>query len=674
MNEEQDKIVTVGLVGEMKTSFLDYSMSVIVARAIPDVRDGLKPVHRRILYTLYEEGMTPDKKYQKSANAVGAVMGHYHPHGDAAIYDTMVRMAQPFTYRHPLVDGHGNFGNIDGDGAAASRYTEAKLSKISMELLRDLNKETVDFMDNYDGQRKEPVVLPSRFPNILVNGKLVQSFSKEATHTAVIAGTGLGKTTSYGIPAILSLAKEKNKRTMIISDPKGEYYRIVSNELKKEGYKVYLLNFRDFRHSEYWNPLRFIYDLYEEYLNVKDSVEVVNTKDGYRNKLNGVIYNDQVSLDKVIDKLEQEIIKKVRNEVDELAEANCPILNSQDPYWDMQARQLFKAYVWGMLEDIGNPKSMYAIDKNRFNYSTMIRIIDSMGDDYKYFSERDQRKSLAYLYASSPVVNNANTTARCIQSSLSNQLSCYNNSSISNITMDNSFDFDIFVNGEPVAFFIDYADESTKDATVLATFIKQVYKYLIGVANKNRSGKLDKQVVFILDEFGNLPEIPNFSNVISACRGRNIFFILILQSYAQLEYVYGKAVSKVIRDNLNMHIFMGTNDPETLAEFSNECGEFTRLSPVSYLNGSKDTIDYYNFETLKRMPKSALYKINNGECIVTEAGTGYILKSQLERFFLCKEYSKLKVTDIYKYPAKVDPYEEKYSFVYRERPRKGLFD
>lgn len=172
MNDEQDKIVTVGLVGEMKTSFLDYSMSVIVARAIPDVRDGLKPVHRRILYTLYEEGMTPDKKYQKSANAVGAVMGHYHPHGDAAIYDTMVRMAQPFTYRHPLVDGHGNFGNIDGDGAAASRYTEAKLSKISMELLRDLNKETVDFMDNYDGQRKEPVVLPSRFPNILVNGNM----------------------------------------------------------------------------------------------------------------------------------------------------------------------------------------------------------------------------------------------------------------------------------------------------------------------------------------------------------------------------------------------------------------------------------------------------------------------------------------------------------------------
>ena len=173
MNEnERDKKVDVNIVNEMRTSFLDYSMSVIVARAIPDVRDGLKPVHRRVLYTLYEEGMTPDKKYQKSANAVGAVMGHYHPHGDRAIYDTMVRMAQDFTYRHVLVDGHGNFGSIDGDGAAASRYTEARLGKISMELLRDLNKDTVDFSPNYDGQRKEPTVLPSRFPNILVNGNM----------------------------------------------------------------------------------------------------------------------------------------------------------------------------------------------------------------------------------------------------------------------------------------------------------------------------------------------------------------------------------------------------------------------------------------------------------------------------------------------------------------------
>ena len=166
------KIYDYSLEDIMGQSFGRYSKYIIQDRAIPDVRDGLKPVHRRILYTLYEEGMTPDKKYQKSANAVGAVMGHYHPHGDSAIYESMVRMAQDFTYRHTLVDGHGNFGSIDGDGAAASRYTEARLAKISMELLRDLNKDTVDFSENYDGQRKEPVVLPSRFPNILVNGNM----------------------------------------------------------------------------------------------------------------------------------------------------------------------------------------------------------------------------------------------------------------------------------------------------------------------------------------------------------------------------------------------------------------------------------------------------------------------------------------------------------------------
>ena len=167
-----DKLESKNIVEEMETSFLEYSMSVIVARALPDLRDGLKPVHRRILYSMYESGYTPDKQFRKSAKTVGEVMGNYHPHGDTAIYESMVRMAQPFSYRHMLVDGHGNFGSMDGDGAAAMRYTEARLSKISMELLRDINKDTVDFEPNFDGTSKEPIVLPSRFPNILVNGTM----------------------------------------------------------------------------------------------------------------------------------------------------------------------------------------------------------------------------------------------------------------------------------------------------------------------------------------------------------------------------------------------------------------------------------------------------------------------------------------------------------------------
>mgnify|MGYP004599046899 FL=1 len=167
-----DRVNQNNIVTEVQDSFLDYSMSVIVARALPDLRDGLKPVHRRILYSMYENGYTPDKQYRKCARVVGDVMGKYHPHGDSSIYEAMVRMAQDFSYRHMLIDGHGNFGNMDGDGAAAMRYTESRLAKISLELLRDLNKETVNMIPNFDETEVEPEVLPSRFPNILVNGTM----------------------------------------------------------------------------------------------------------------------------------------------------------------------------------------------------------------------------------------------------------------------------------------------------------------------------------------------------------------------------------------------------------------------------------------------------------------------------------------------------------------------
>ncbi|MDH2330960.1 DNA gyrase subunit A [Paenibacillus polymyxa] len=169
-DQNNSQIINRDIGVEMRESFMDYAMSIIVSRALPDVRDGLKPVHRRILYAMSELGMSPDKPYKKSARIVGEVIGKYHPHGDTAVYDTMVRMAQDFSLRYMLVDGHGNFGSVDGDMAAAMRYTEARLSKIAMEMLRDLNKETVDFMPNYDGEESEPVVLPARYPNLLVNG------------------------------------------------------------------------------------------------------------------------------------------------------------------------------------------------------------------------------------------------------------------------------------------------------------------------------------------------------------------------------------------------------------------------------------------------------------------------------------------------------------------------
>ena len=170
MDLNKDKLKEVDISKEMRKSFLDYSMSVIVDRALPDVRDGLKPVHRRILHAMNELGIVASKPFKKSARIVGEVIGKYHPHGDTAVYDAMVRMAQDFSYRYMLVQGHGNFGSMDGDGAAAMRYTEARMSKIAMELLRDINKNTVDFGPNYDGEETEPKVMPARFPNLIVNG------------------------------------------------------------------------------------------------------------------------------------------------------------------------------------------------------------------------------------------------------------------------------------------------------------------------------------------------------------------------------------------------------------------------------------------------------------------------------------------------------------------------
>ncbi len=172
MYQDEERLEVVDISKTMKKSFLDYSMSVIVQRALPDVRDGLKPVHRRILYAMNDMGIVASKPFKKSARIVGEVIGKYHPHGDTAVYDAMVRMAQDFSYRYELVQGHGNFGSMDGDGAAAMRYTEARMSKIAMEMLKDIKKQTVDFVPNYDNEETEPAVMPARFPNLLVNGSV----------------------------------------------------------------------------------------------------------------------------------------------------------------------------------------------------------------------------------------------------------------------------------------------------------------------------------------------------------------------------------------------------------------------------------------------------------------------------------------------------------------------
>ena len=505
--------------------------------------------------------------------------------------------------------------------------------------------------------------------NQYVNGRLLQTYSVRENHVGVVAATRLGKTTSYVIPTILSFAKQKKKRSMVISDPKGELYKLTSATLKKEGYRIRLLNFRDYEHSECWNPITPIYKMYVKAISIADEVQCVPTENGMRNVFRGKIYESQRELDDVIKRCTKIALADVANEIDHFAAMTVPTEDMRQPYWEDSARDFFKAGLWAMLEDI-TPFSpdIEPITEDTFSIGTMLSIFSTfpMGNgrdflDHGYFTKRP-RDSRAYNLAYMSVIQNGDVTRKCIISTFNSKVTIYRNSTIRMITGCNSFKEEELNDGVPTAFFIDYQDEIKTHYKLISTFVQSAYKYLINCANCSPYGKLDYPFYFILDEFGNFPPIPDFEIVISACGGRNIYFILILQSYAQLENVYGREVAEIIRDNLNMHVFIGSNNPETLQAFSRECGEWTRISPMSALNGDRDEISTYQIETIPRVPKSLLSRLKEGECIVTEANCGYVLFSKLERYFRCKEFADLPVADNKEYHAAVNALDDRFDY------------
>ena len=529
---------------------------------------------------------------------------------------------------------------------------------------------TADFENTvaYDElQRKHVhgVLKASRY----VDGRLMQTYSKQENHVGVIAATRLGKTTQYVIPTILSYARQRVKRSMIISDPKGELYRNLSETLRAEGYNVRLFNFRDFLHSECWNPLTPIFKQYVRACNLENEIEVVETPYGLRNRFQGVIYESQVKLDKAVTQLKKIAMEDVGNEIDNLALRTISTEKHNDPYWEDSARDLLRAGIWAMLEDSNPTEGSATITEDTFSFRTLLAIMDSMRDgnetyynDNGYFSNRKDKNSRAYEIAKNCILENAPNTRKCIVSTFNTKMSVYRSGEVRLITSCNSFDFAEMVNGKPIAIFISYRDELKAHYQVISALIQSAYNYLIQYANEQPSGKLDIPFYFILDEFGNFPAITDFETVISACAGRNIFFILILQSYAQLNNVYGKDVAEIIRDNLNVHVFIGSNNPLTLKEFSTECGEFTRIAPVSALNGSTEEIETYHVETISLVPKSVLASLAVGECIVTEANSGYVLFSKLERYYLCKEFTNLPQAQESAYLCAYNPLDDR--FVY----------
>ena len=513
-----------------------------------------------------------------------------------------------------------------------------------------------------------------------VDGQLLQTYSKQENHVGVIAATRLGKTTQYVVPTILSFAHQLVKRSMIISDPKGELYRNLSETLRKEGYNVKLFNFRDFLHSECWNPLTPIYRKYVRARDLEREIEIVETPHGLRNCFQGVIYESQAKLDRAIEQLKKIAMEDVGNEIDNLALRTISTEKHTDPYWEDSARDLLRAGIWAMLEDTKPAEGRTQITEDTFSFRTLLAIMDSMRDgnetrynDNGYFSSRGT-ESRAYTIAKNCILENAPNTRKCVVSTFNTKMSVYKSGEVRLITSCNSFDFSEMVCGKPIAIFISYRDELKAHYQVISALIQSAYNYLIEYANNTPCGKLEVPFYFILDEFGNFPAITDFETVISACGGRNIFFILILQSYAQLNNVYGNDVAEIIRDNLNVHVFIGSNNPLTLREFSTECGEFTRIAPVSALNGSKEEIDTYQVETISLVPKSMLASLSVGECIVTEANCGYVLFSKLERYYTCKEFDGLPQAQESKYVCSHNPLDDRFVYTPPTRPAVRRFD
>ena len=381
----------------------------------------------------------------------------------------------------------------------------------------------------------------------------------------------------------------------------------------------------------------------------------------------------------ILKRVKKIIIDGVYNDIDQIAMTFITTEKAEDPYRGDSARELLKAYLIALLED--SRKSTNPITEETYSFSTIMELSAHMTagenrgfSDDGFFSKRSHY-SKAYKIVSGILINNAGVTASCILSTFYTKMAAFKDVAPRIITSANSFDMSEFIDG-PTAVFIDYRDELQVHYQLISMFVQEAYRFLIGYANDKPTGKLDVPFYFILDEFGNFPRMLNFQTVISASGGRNIFFILIIQSYAQLDNVYGKDVAAIIRDNLNMHVFFGSNNPETLDMFSKECGQITRVSPLSALNGDKERIEKYEFETIASVPKSMLSHFEQGECIITEANSGYVLYSRLERCFLCDEFKNLPQDDCKKYKCPINPFDDKYTYELSQSSgsKKSIFD
>lgn len=500
------------------------------------------------------------------------------------------------------------------------------------------------------------------------NGELQVTFIED-THLLAIGATRSGKTTGYVIPTLNVLLHKKNKPSMVISDPKQELYRSNAKKFENMGYRVLMLDFTNYMHSDCWNPLTKYYRAYQKYLQVGSSVKVVETENGLRNEFQGVIYEDQTELDRAIAEMRERYMDEVEKGITALAMSIIPTMNTKDPFWEDSARDLLMAIIYGMLEDSETGE----ITEENFSFDTVMRICDTFSDndeknyDNGYFTSRPMETSRAYQLAHKCIIEQAKTTRRCISSSFVTKMNKFRDTAVRRITCTNTFEISELDDGAPTVIFVSYKDEESLHYEVISMFLSNLYTELISVSRR-KGTRLKRPFYFLLDEFGNLPKFNDFDKVISACAGRNIWFLLILQSYAQLYHIYGKETAEIIKDNLNTHVFFGTNNPETKREFSEECGRKTIIAPTSALNGSGEAIERFEKDTVALVPVSVLNKLTPGECIVTQMRED-VLWARIERSYLCPEFSDDQA-DPDERPMQVRFCDARYTYVVRKRTEK----
>lgn len=517
----------------------------------------------------------------------------------------------------------------------------------NIELFRDYENAKLSTVSEFVALHQDTTIPFDELPNTEIEGipicvvrdgegKLHTTFIPD-THLLAIGATRSGKTTGYVIPTLNVLLNKKNKPSIVISDPKQELYRSNAKKFQDNGYRVLMLDFTNYLHSDCWNPLTKYYRLYQKFSGVEAHVKVVDTPEGPKNEFFGVVYDDQKKLDCAISEMKERYFDEIEKGITALTSAVIPNTNAKDPFWDDSARDLLKAVLYGMLED----SATGIVTEYTFSFDTVLRIVDAFTDsdsDYDggYFTSRPLEKSKAHQLARKCIIEQASTTRRCISSEFMAKMNKFRDTAVRRITCTNTFEMSELDEGAPTVIFVSYKDEESLHYEVISMFLSNLYTELIAVARKKGS-KLKRPFYFLLDEFGNLPKFNDFDKVISACAGRNIWFLLILQSYAQLNNIYGKETAEIIKDNLNTHVFFGTNNPETKREFSDECGKKTIIAPTSALNGSGETIERYDKDTVALVPVSALTRLAPGECIVTQMRED-VLWSRFERSYTCPEF------------------------------------